>query len=123
MTILEKANKPIYDDIPSFTGTLVDNEIPYSSGDVSWANAHYFQVTTAPVGGSIIFEISYDGSNYSGVHCEHLNASETGGGYDYIASFSATGIYRVRARCKHVRLRNNGTLSTAVTATGAHVQE
>jgi len=105
---------PVEYDYPSFTGAAGtnDNDLVYTSPDVSVYNTHYIECTA----GTVDLEVTLDGTNWNTTPPAVLLHDATAVG-TYIATIASGKIGILKMKVKKFRIRQNG--ATAANARGA----
>jgi len=104
-----------YQDFTGAAGTN-DNDVVYTSGDVSSYNQHVIEATA----GTVDIQVSVDGTNWNTTPAAVLLHDDvtTGGGV-LSASIASGKVGILKGKYKKIRLLQNG--ATASNARGAHV--
>lgn len=104
----------------NFTGSAGtnDNDVVYTSNDISMYNVHYIEGTA----GTVDIQVSVDGTNFNTTQAAVLLHDDvtTGGGVN-VLTIASGKIGVLRGKYKKLRILQNG--ATGSNARGAHVWE
>lgn len=105
---------PVEYDYPSWTGAagVSDNDLVYTSPDVSLYNTHYIECTA----GTVDIEVTLDGTNWNTTPAAVLLHDATAVG-TYAADIASGKLGQLKMKVKKFRVRQKG--ATAANARGA----
>lgn len=92
-----------------------DNDIVYTSPDVSMYNEHYIESTA----GTVDVEICVDGTNFNTATPPVMLMTDQTAVGTYAATVAVNKIGILKMKCKYIRIRQNG--ASAANARGSHV--